>query len=616
MSLTKAGNHSSPSQIYRSSYLAAGYVALALFCIFSLPTLVPVKLANSDSYVFGYNNRAGFLLIVLFTTIASTLARRRNLQPISASNSATSARSSLFWKCTFVTIVIGAAMYILTHRMASYGESTYLINRIELSSRGLHPYRDFEFAYGVGLLYAPILLSHLLHLSIPNAYYFFWIISLVLGTWFLFEIVNRIDYPGRHRNQIFLVLFAVTLLEAVYVGTNYTSLRFAIAPFAAILVCQTMREGGLIAQVRSSLLALLFASLLLLISPEIAIAYILGISAFMLLFYAREPRIHWIVRLCRPPPLVRISAGSSQSLPGVRYSEVDRRRRFELPHHPFAQHPLLPLRSLPLRPARPILDPARQLSREPHLRPVRLLPHARLRFRPMRPWPPLLERPSHFPHRFLVGLGLKADLVLVSIRVHRHLHRNQSSVNAYLLSGRTRPRSHQPVPVSWQPEELGGDNSSPECANNPDNMAKLAEYSLLATHDASRDDLQLPFRLEPPVEAPFGYTASHNPDRLDLGYYWGIQDALTEKTVTRKITELEKHSDRQLILPEHFQTNCSVDPATSTKIIRILFAFPYRSRPRHTQSVYQPLCAYISSHYALTTPSRPETYGFQLWSPK
>ena len=616
MSLTKAGNHSSPSQIYRSSYLAAGYVALALFCIFSLPTLVPVKLANSDSYIFGYNNRAGLLLIVLFTTIASTLARRRNLQPISASNSATSARSSLFWKCTIVTIVIGAAMYILTHRMASYGESTYLINRIELSSRGLRPYRDFEFAYGAGLLYAPILLSHLLHLSIPNAYYLFWIISLVLGTWFLFEVVNRIDYPGRHRNQIFLVLFAVTLLEAVYVGTNYTSLRFAIAPFAAILVCHTMREGGLIAQVRSSLLALLFASLLLLISPEIAIAYILGISAFMLLFYAREPRIHWIV----------VYAGLLLSFASLlafanHFQVFDTLKSFAGGglNFPIIPSPsiLFLLFALFLSAQHVLSSILRGSYRENHICVLFVcFPMLASAFGRCDPGHLFWNGLPIFLIGFLWASGSKRTwswyrfafiviFIVINLASTLIFYRGELARAAISLSLSHGSRK------SWVETTLARHAQS-----NPDNMAKLAEYSLLATHDASRDDLHLPFRLEPPVEAPFGYTASHNPDRLDLGYYWGIQDALTEKTVTRKITELEKHSDRQLILPEHFQTNCSVDPATSTKIIRILFAFPYRSRPRHTQSVYQPLCAYISSHYALTTPSRPETYGFQLWSPK
>jgi magnesium-transporting ATPase (P-type) len=177
MSIEVGQETSAPAKTART---ALGiYAAVAFFLVEYIPYKIPSQLTASDSYTFGYNNRVGMALILVFTAIGAFFYRNEKLQPCSAEKDS-AVSNTTFWTCLLVSVALSIAIYVATRPLGSYGESTYLIDRIELTARGLLPYRDFEFAYGVGFLYLPLAVSRILHCSIPNGYYLFWISSVRL----------------------------------------------------------------------------------------------------------------------------------------------------------------------------------------------------------------------------------------------------------------------------------------------------------------------------------------------------------------------------------------------------------------------------------------------------
>ena len=58
-----------------SKRLVATYVVVALGAILYLPYFFPQHPSASDSYLFGYNNRIGLILLLLFSVAAAILTR-------------------------------------------------------------------------------------------------------------------------------------------------------------------------------------------------------------------------------------------------------------------------------------------------------------------------------------------------------------------------------------------------------------------------------------------------------------------------------------------------------------------------------------------------------------
>jgi hypothetical protein len=67
------------------------FVVLSFVAVFYLPYLVPVPPSASESYIFGYSNRLGVLLLLLLTSIGTIWTKGFNLAFVS--NKEWSARS-------------------------------------------------------------------------------------------------------------------------------------------------------------------------------------------------------------------------------------------------------------------------------------------------------------------------------------------------------------------------------------------------------------------------------------------------------------------------------------------------------------------------------------------
>ena len=123
----------------------------------------------------------------------------------------------------------------------------------------------------------------------------------------------------------------------------------------------------------------------------------------------------------------------------------------------------------------------------------------------------------------------------------------------------------------------------------------------------------------PVVEAPFLYVPNtlgiYEGPLADSGYFSGITDVFTEQQVSRKISELQAHPDRDVLVRREAPQMCNESISMAGKGLRVVFITPVLLPGRHDNDLLQPLCSYIQANYSLVHPSSPETSGYSLWRP-
>lgn len=605
-----------PAANKSSVYLGIAYALVSIFLISYLPTLVPSKPApGSASYMFGYNNHFGLALILILTAIG-VFVFGKSIPQFAVNDFAPVSRKTL-WTCLAVACLAGLAMYLLTSRLGSFLDSSYFINRVEMASHGLRPYRDFEFGYGAIFVYGPLILSRLLHLSVPNGYYLFWMLNLLFGTWFLAELVSRIDYPGGRRNAIFVLLFLSTFPTVIIVGLNYTAFRFATAPLLAIITFNVIRDGSLRSQIRGSLLTPVFTILLLAISPEIGVAYAVAILAFMVLFYFPFQRKSVVLPYLGMLLLIGLVLAAANwmhvfdSLKGVANGGLS--------------FPIIPsstvvafLLCLFICATLVVRAIAQRTFRTNYICVLLVaLPMLSSTFSRCDPG-----------HIFWNGLGFLVIALLWvsgSARMWRYcspifllVFVGVGFLSGLLLSRSDFLRVYLTLTHAKMTDPVGRrlNRSMVQALGSEVADAKISKFRIISQIDGSKDPVVLPPQLHGIAEVPFGYGVSHNTESLDYGYYDALSFVLDPKTVDRKILELQQNPYRVLLLARGYESQCSTDAAGTRAFLSTLFIFPYRGRARHSESLYAPLCDYISSHYKLTVPAQTQTYDYEIWSPK
>ena len=564
--------------------LFSAYVGISLALVFYVPTLVPGAFVASESYVFGYNNRIGFLLFISLTAIGSLWWRKFNLGSPSVPPAEPVHRTRL-WIGMAVAGALCALIYAFTARLGHFGESAYLINRVEMASLGFHPYRDFEFAYGASFLYLPILFSRLLHLSIPNGYYFFWAISVVAGVWMLAEVINRIDCPGKHKNSIFLLLYLFLLPSILTTGLSYTGMRYLAVPLLALIVFQVIRDGRLQTQIYGSLLAPLFTLLLILISPELGIAFCLGISSYFFLFYLQTPNRLWLV----------VYGG------------------------------MLLLQALVMQAASKfsVLQTLKSFAGGACAFPIVPAPHILILFFSVFVCSCFIAE-SLWKREFrsnslLVLLVTFPSLVAALGRCDAgHVVSNVMGIYIVcMLRLSNKAALWKWYRVAFVVVFLVIAPLSMLLVYTGNIAEAIASRSKSASvPDGSGDAAILPAHLDGPAQAPFGYFVNHNPIALQQGYYLGTDDVLNPDAVAFKIAEIAKNHASEIVLPKDYSLYCEIHPESSKFLIRILFAYPFNAKAVHTESIYAPLCQYIWQNYSRKVPPQDDTFGYSIWTRK
>jgi hypothetical protein len=619
--------------------LVALYAVVSLAAILYVPYFFSPRPSASDSYVFGYNNRIGVALLLLFSIAGAIWTKGCGLNLRSAAATKNISFRTL-WVCVGITLTgCCIAMILYAGRFGGMLESSYEIDRVWLLSQGKAPYVDFEWPFGTSLLYGPLWLSHLLHLSIPQACNLFWMLASVAGIGLLFAAVNLVDYPSEHKTAIFLLFYAGTLTSILEMGTHYTLVRYA-CPLLFILILYKVgsrgeRPGAQIrAQTGAAILALCFTACLLLLSPEMAIA---NAFACVLLFFPRRSAVSPIPM--RPTLYLSILAGLVAIF------------GFAFKAHVFdtllasgggADSFPIPFSSAVLfffavvffcacaiveRWSQPTLN---DNSVALILVSIPLLAAALGRCDP--------------GHMLFNGMGLilAASFYFSYFPKLWKFYRNCFFVFMILIPGVSGIWLFAPAMGGVALRTLAEDSlpghskgliattatfavlHMPPSAIKTKQLARLQKIQLLVapqTIDFAAiypgTDASDPSAV---FEAPFGYkpngVGSYLSNRIDYGYYEGVENANTPAAVSRKINELATHRERALLLQEHFTDACELDPHAERHEISVLFFFPYIARATHPENVHQPLCSYISNHYSLVQPPVLENFRYGLWVPK
>lgn len=559
--------------------LFAACSAVALAAFFQLPYLIPKKPSASWSYAFGYNNQAAIFLILLFTCIGALWLRRSTLFPTPAGIDARISRKALFLALAGTAVVCAAAWHLVVSA-TPVADAGYIIDRIKLTAAGQKPYVDFEFAYGPAFLYPPLWIARALHIQIAAAYYGLWVITELGGVLLLFRVINEIDIPSRGKSTIFLLFCAASGATFIIGALSYTLLRFALAPYAALTVLRLNRRsaGGFRHAISVLSVVTLWYFALLLISPDIALTFAIGVTAFLFFTGKRGSIAWWAAYLAMLGSIVAVSLAANA------LHLLDTLKTFgggnrDFPIFP-AGHILLFLPCLFLG----MLHLARRIFTAPDSPAVCLI----LVSIPMLASALGSADPLHV---FFGGLGflLAGFLYLSQWKRIWELARIGFFVFFVLL-----------IFVGLY------------CAYAPEYYAKLrglerTPITQQAMFPETRGVLQ----------APFGFGAPEFGDYrlpwVDQGHFLGEINATSAEAVDIKISELASHPDRDVLVPDTYKKWAVFDPRYFRLWIEVEYGAPYGRPLNHPVNPYIELCRYLETHYHQIAPEGAGSYQFEVW---
>ena len=561
------------------------YVLIALAAIFYLPRLVPSVQSASDSYLFGYNNRIGIVLLLFFVALGVVLTRGFNFQSKSTSESAPLPRWML--PASLLLVAFGcAAMYLVAGRYHGFGESYYLIDRIALLDQGRAPYRDFEFVYGPAQLYGPLFIHHLLPLAVGDAYYLFWALSYLIGAYFLFNCIDDLHFPTTSKPAIFVMLYAAGLFATIRMGTNYTFLRYALPLYFIVKLHTRFRNPQTARVLFDVLVCSLFCAILVLSSPETAVAF--GFASGCIALFCRSIALSRRVLIA--------------SLLIVAYGAI-----FAIAHKFHVLDAMLAdgggAINFPIVPGLPILVyftaifiTACWLYRS-FMRRAMDDPTLGLLFFSIPMIAAALGRcdPSHV---FWNGLAtFLASLLYMS------LFRRAWAVYAlaYLLFVFLAPNLSEFYLFVPQLRSARFFNRHPQ-VRPPE--AKIQAF--LAMWPGN-------------YVAPFGFRpdgfGTYQSPRIEYGRFEDVINVSMPHSIHQKVSEMSTNPDRALILPAGPEGYCVPNTIAEKHYLQLLLLSPYIGKVSHTDSPRQEVCQYLTDHYQTIVPPSNETWWYGIWAP-
>jgi hypothetical protein len=604
------------------SRLFPAYVIGGAAAVFFLPYFIPSAPSASSSYLFGYNNRVGVGLLLVVIAIGAIWTRGLRLNFLDAGNSQPVSRGAL-WYSLFAVLLGCAAMYFLAGRLGGFGESSYEIDRIWLTSIGRRPYIDFEWPFGALLLYVPLAFHHLFALSIPQAYYLFWALNCLFGVWLLYAVVNAIDYPSSQKTAIYLLFFCAWILCIMNMGTHYTLTRYLLPLYGILTVQRRVGRGDARSYVLANLQILLFTAVLLLYSPETAIAFGLA-SVGLYPFWAQnrtapffvalgtltsaEALLFWAASQVHILDTIKASGGGADSFPIV-----------------LSPHILLFFTAIFLCACyvwQRFTD--RQLAGNSHgviAFSIPMLPAALGRCDP--------------GHVLLNGLGI----FLVALHYasnHTRFWRYKKA--AFILILIVMPSLgglwfYMPALAKAAVRAAVKDDDGNLMGRSLKSGGQfyISHFVPAGSKQKWQKHLESLFQSTEPEGdlsaiypgwqggylAPFGYRpngiGTDLTMQIEFGRYEDVENANTLKAIEDKISEMRNHPTRALLLPEQYMSFCELDLPWERHKVEILFASPYFRNPVHLGNLRQPICDYIQQHYSQVVSPSPRTFNYGLW---
>jgi hypothetical protein len=605
--------------------LFLAYIVCSLAAIFYLPSLVPLHPSVSDSYVFAYNNRVGIALLLSLVAIGSVWTKGLNLQLRTTSVSQPLPLKILFY--SLLAVMSGClAMYMLAGRFGGLGESSYFIDRAWLLSQGKIPYLDFEWAYGVSFLYGPIFLQHLLSINIVHAYYLFWIFNWLLGTLLLFTVINMVDYPTNSKRSIFILLFGTAFLAILTMGVNYTFLRYYCPLFFVLVVQKLFNRSGAKSQAYAVLLAVTFTAILLLISPETAIAHAFAcVCIFIFSAPSRSSRsiatfaglllglavVFWAALKTHVLDTLKANSGGADSFPIS-----------------FAPHILLFFAA--------IFVCACYVFRQFQERRINNTFGLIAFSIPMTAAALGRCDPGHV---VLNGLGifLASMFYISNHRTAWKWYRAAFIVVLIILPTISGTWFYLPSLARCGFNILSESDHGSQISRSltylgrkyiedfasPAKRAKREKTLENAQHMGVPKTIDFS-RIYPTWHgtflAPLGYKpnglGTYLSNQIDYGHFEGLENANTVDAIHIKLTEIKSHPEKALLLPDRFENSCQVNIPAERQMMSVVFAFPYFGKAVHPESVRQPICSYIFARYRLEQAPTLQNFSYGLWVAK
>jgi hypothetical protein len=561
------------------------YAAIALAAIFYLPRMIPTAQSASDSYLFGYNNRIGILLLFFFVTIGTIWTNGFYLSADASADNRRLPRWMLFWGLALVALGC-TVMYLFAGRYGGFGESYYLIDRIWILHMGRVPYQEFEFAYGPAQLYGPLLLHKLMQVGIPQAYYLFWALSYLLGTYFLFKSVDEVEFPTAAKPWIFSLLLATGLFAIIRMGANYTFLRYVLPVFFVIRLQRRFRDSHARSIILDVFLCAAHCGILTLLSPETAVAF-----AFASLC---------VCVFCRGASLS--DRGLIAGLLVISYAAT-----FLIA---FKLHVLDTL----------LADGGGAISFPIVPTPTILIYFVALFVCACYLYRSFIEHSTDDSSLGLVFFSI--PMVAAALGRCDPSHVFWNGLAAFFASS-LYVSTYKRVWIAYGAAVVLFVFVAPNLSELYLFMPQLRSARFFNKHpeDRPRQERIERFLGSWPREyiAPFGYRpdgfGTYYSPRIEYGRFEDLINVSTPRSVHEKVMEIRNNPNRALILPDHADRYCYTNERTESHFLEVLLLSPYIGKFAHAEFVREPICRYVNEHYHMTVEPSAETFWYGIWVP-
>lgn len=612
-------------QRQRGWWIALGATVVGgLLLVFVLPTIFPPVWANSESYVFGFNNRLCLLLfLALLAAVAGVTWAGGLSMPLAGripSRITDEPSQRLLLQVFAVAVVLAGIFWWLTYSLGGINDTTYFLDRIHLMAQGKVPYRDFEFVYGSGPLYGALTLARLLHASPKLGYYLIWLTSSLLGIFLLWLSIRWIDLPTSGKGLVFL-LTSVLMLELILVVTlNYSAMRYTLPLFALTGLCRIDSGSWRFKRVMVVAFAAVMAATLLKFSPEEGLVYVIAVCVYLPLrrYFASQRFLPDLLALVAIAMwLLAMSAREGTFTTMKRLSAG----AFNLPVYP-GPVVLFGLVSMLAVVFYGVSGSVRERSQSNvtliGIFGIGMLPAAMGRCDTIHivgyllgvlvcamlllwSWSPAWRLVTGWFAVFVLILPLVTGLwyqpPVLSKAVLNHLYADgppQGSI------GKMIDKAAVKLAMKTMGERRG--------------MAKI-EALRHGTGPISLDPRVLFPVASPIVSVPFEYRPNklnnyQGPDVYE-GFFMGTLNILTPEEMNRKLDELRLHPDRDLVLQKESLEECDMHDGLRP-IIKELLILPWVPQPKRDMSLMVPYCSFILEHYQFIVDPSPTTMGYGL----
>ena len=591
----------------RSPLAIACFFLCGLVLTIVVPFYVPVQPAVSESYIFGFNNRAAVLVFFAFMAAFGWWMRSRPPR-ITLSRGATLSRNGVALLFGVPTLLL-VLLWWLTRQSGGIDESTYFLDRLQELAHGQAIYRDFEFPYGPLPLYLPLWVAQLSHLSLTDAFYAVWMLQWLLGLWFLWRVVEAVCGGSARKNTILLLLLLTWLPSMLTLGPNYTPLRFWAVPYAVVMLYR--RLAGKKPLLSTAVVALLWIVALMFYSTEQSFSFSGATLLMFALFVRPRNRELWLSLLLLGAGTVGMVAYSEHA-GFLQAMHAMGSGGYNFPLLPALQ--LVPLLAMPILGAWVFADGLRhpeEAGVTQYLVATTLIA-----------LPAALGR-CDTGHLIVntVGATVVGWSVLAQTQKLWRWAWPTYLVVVLLLPlpitmFNTRRIVTTALKTRYTPERL---------AAMPTTGLQGRFASMLRQHGSSPQMLarsgvlsELPMPNGEPLMAPFGMPVLvptlGGPLHMTSGRYLGMEDVTLPRQVEEKIGELRDHPARWLFMPRDFQ--CREYVPSRRELVLSLLAL-YVPPVRHDVQMYEPLCTYIRQSYRAADTELPSALAqYELLRPR